>query len=134
MRVVLLEECPICTDNLQCNVVVGNLGSLHASCDPVNEIYLQWGTGNPPPPPTAITKDFTVDCPWCEQELACKVVIAFVVCDDPDALEIGLTVQPEEEEGYRCSNCSKDTAILHGSRSVCLECFTAKHEVDTALS
>lgn len=132
MNRCLLEECPICTDMMKCMVVIGNLGTLEANDEPVNEVYMQWGTGNPDPPPEAITKDFTVDCPWCAQELAAKVIIPYLVCLDEGVLDIQLHVVPEEEEvDFRCSNCSKDSTQLHGSSGLCLECYSARHEAIT---
>ena len=128
----LLEECPICTDNMQCVVTISRLGSPAAHGEPINDIYLQWGTGNPPPPPTSITEDFVEVCPWCSQSLNCKVVVPYLVCEDVDEVKITMQVNPEEGDEYHCSNCAKDVSQLYSGRSMCRECYVAMHEAFNA--
>jgi len=123
MKRTFIEACPLCDDLLQCVVIVGNLGSLDAHFNPVIETELQWGTGNPEPPPTAIKREFTPTCPHCSQSLDAAVVITHLYPEDVDEIEVKLQIDAADDgTTLNCSTCSKQPEQLYGSK--CKECFT----------
>lgn len=129
MKRTLLEECPLCSDNLQCTVFVGMLGACCSHHDAVTDVTIQWGTGEPPAaPPTFISESFEPVCPSCSEDLDCKVLVAYACCVDPDDVEIQLFVDLEEEDAYKCSNCSIETSSLYGT--LCRACAVQAFDSD----
>ena len=131
MNRTLKESCPICDDDLKCIIIIGNLGDVRYSKRPVNKVYIYWGVGQPQPPPQAKTEDFIFDCPWCDEEIECQVVIPFILCDDIDAIDIQLIVKPEEESKlFRCNSCSERVPRLFGASGICRECYISTNKVE----
>lgn len=132
MKRNLFSECPLCAVPLNLCVTLGNLGCLDCHKDPVTEVKVQWGTGLPDPPPTAIYRDFTPECPSCLQTLNARILIEHLPNKTPDSDVVVTMDLWEEDEGsvMTCANCSKEVNGVYED-SLCLQCFSQKWDFAT---